>query len=78
MTPRNLQYTPSNARLGVTALLGPVACSKRRAGGRSPAGGHGPEGEIEIRQLFDLDEFGEGQAVDRARELEKDLAQKKE
>jgi hypothetical protein len=38
----------------------------------------GPEGEIEIRQLFDLDEFGEGPAVDRARELEKELAPKKE
>jgi hypothetical protein len=39
---------------------------------------HGPEGEIEIRQLFELDEFGEGPAVDRARELEKELTQKKE
>src|SRR2546430_1456287 len=38
----------------------------------------GPEGEIEIRQIFELDEFGEGQAVDRARELEKPLTQKKE
>ena len=38
----------------------------------------GPEGEIEIRQIFELDEFGEGQAVDRARELEKQLTQKKE
>ncbi|MFL5798222.1 MAG: YciI family protein [Actinomycetota bacterium] len=36
----------------------------------------GPEGEIEIRQLFELDEFDEGPAVDRARELEKELAQK--
>ena len=38
----------------------------------------GPEGEIEIRQLFELDEFGEGPAVDQARELEKELAQKQE
>ena len=38
----------------------------------------GPEGEIEIRQVFELDEFGEGPAVDRARELEKELTQKKE
>jgi hypothetical protein len=38
----------------------------------------GPEGEIEIRQLFGLDELGEGAAVDRARALEKELAQKKE
>ena len=37
----------------------------------------GPEGEIEIRQLFELDEFGEGPAVDRARELEKELTQRK-
>jgi hypothetical protein len=36
------------------------------------------EGEIEIRQLFELDEFGEGPAVDRARELDKGLAQKKD
>jgi hypothetical protein len=26
----------------------------------------GPEGEIEIRQLFELDELGEGPAVNRA------------
>jgi hypothetical protein len=38
----------------------------------------GAEGEIEIRQLFELDELGEGPAVERARELEKDLAHKKE
>ena len=38
----------------------------------------GPEGEIEIRQVFELDELGEGPAVDRARELEKELSQKKE
>jgi hypothetical protein len=39
---------------------------------------YGPEGEIETRQLFEFDEFGKGPAVDRARELEKKLAQKKE
>jgi len=38
----------------------------------------GAQGEIEIRQLFELDELGEGPAVERARELEKGLAQKKE
>jgi hypothetical protein len=38
----------------------------------------GPEGEIEVRQLFELEELGEGPAVDRARKLEEDLAQKKE
>jgi hypothetical protein len=29
--------------------------------------------EIEIRQVFELDEFGESPAVERARELEKEL-----
>lgn len=42
------------------------------------AGGeYGQEGEIEIRQIFELDEFGESPAVDRARELEKELSKKK-
>jgi hypothetical protein len=36
----------------------------------------GPEGEIEVRQLFELEELGEGPAVDRARELERELEQK--
>ncbi len=35
------------------------------------------EGEIEIRQLFELDEFGESPAIERARELERELAKKK-
>ena len=35
------------------------------------------EGEIEVRQLFELDDFGPSAAVDRARELEKELAKKK-
>jgi len=35
------------------------------------------EGEVEIRQLFELDDFEPGEAVDRARELEKKLANKK-
>jgi hypothetical protein len=34
--------------------------------------------EIEVRQIFELDEFGESPAVERARELEKDLAKNKE
>ena len=38
----------------------------------------GPEGEIEIRQVFELDEFGEGPAVQRARQLERELVQKTE
>jgi hypothetical protein len=39
--------------------------------------GEGAESEIEIRQLFELDDFGESEAIDRARELEKRLATKK-
>lgn len=42
------------------------------------AGGeYGAEGEIEIRQLFELEDFGESPSIDRARELEKELAKKK-
>ena len=33
--------------------------------------------ELEIRQIFELDEFLESPAIDRARELEKELAKKK-
>jgi hypothetical protein len=36
------------------------------------------EGEIEIRQLFEPDEFGESPAVEWARELEKERPKKKE
>lgn len=36
--------------------------------------GDGQDGEIEIRQFFELDDFCPGEAIDRARELEKDLA----
>ncbi|MGI8743565.1 MAG: YciI family protein [Bryobacteraceae bacterium] len=39
--------------------------------------GEGAEGEIEIRQLFELEDFGPSPAVDHARELEKDLARTK-
>ena len=39
--------------------------------------GEGTEGEIEIRQLFELADFGASEPVDRARELGKELAQKK-
>jgi hypothetical protein len=35
------------------------------------------ESEIEIRQVFELDDFGPSQAVDRARELGKELEKKK-
>jgi hypothetical protein len=36
--------------------------------------GEGQEGEIEIRQLFELDDFQPSEAIDRARELGKELA----
>jgi hypothetical protein len=38
---------------------------------------YGQESEIEIRQIFELEEFGEGPAIDRARELEKEVQKKK-
>jgi hypothetical protein len=38
---------------------------------------YGQESEIEIRQIFELDEFGESPAIDRARELENELQKKK-
>jgi hypothetical protein len=45
---------------------------------RAPApNGEDQEGEIEIRQLFELEDFGPGEAIDRERDLEKDLAKKK-
>jgi hypothetical protein len=36
--------------------------------------GDGQDGEIEIRPFFELDDFCPGESIDRARELEKDLA----
>jgi hypothetical protein len=39
---------------------------------------YGQESEIEIRQIFELEEFGESPAIDRARELERELKKKKE
>ena len=45
---------------------------------RAPAPhGEGEESEIEIRQLFELDDLGSSTAVDQARELEKQLARTK-
>ena len=45
---------------------------------RAPAPhGQGAEGEIEIRQLFELDDFGSSEAVDQARKLEQKLAKSK-
>ena len=39
--------------------------------------GEGAEGEIELRQLFELEDFAPSDAVEQARELEKELAKKK-
>ncbi len=45
---------------------------------RAPAPhGEGAEGEIELRQLFELEDFAPSEAIDRARELEKQLARSK-
>jgi hypothetical protein len=42
------------------------------------AGGeYGDEGEVEIRQIFELEEFGNSPAIDRARELGEELQKKK-
>ena len=42
-----------------------------------PPHGAGSEGEIELRQLFELDDFGPSPAIDEARRLEQELAKKK-
>ena len=39
--------------------------------------GEATEGEIEIRQLFELEDFGPSEAIEHERELEKELAKKK-
>jgi hypothetical protein len=44
---------------------------------RAPAPHPNQEGEIEIRQFFELDDFGPSEAVDRARELGKELKKEK-
>ena len=45
---------------------------------RAPAPhGEGQEGEIEIRQLFELEDFAPSPAIEQARELEKHLAKNK-
>jgi hypothetical protein len=38
--------------------------------------GPGKEGEIELRQFFEMEDFAPGEAVDRARELGKELKKK--
>ena len=45
---------------------------------RLPAPDDGPEGEVEIRQFFELDDFGPSEAVDHARELGKELEKRKQ
>ncbi len=42
----------------------------------APHGEHA-EGEIELRQIFEMEDFGPSEAVDRARELGKELAKQK-
>ena len=45
---------------------------------RAPAPhGESAESELELRQLFELDDFAPSQAIDDARKLEKELAKKK-
>ena len=39
--------------------------------------GETAEGEIELRQLFELDDFAPSEAVEDARKLEQELAKKK-
>jgi hypothetical protein len=39
--------------------------------------GEGAEGEIELRRLFELDDFAPSPAIDDARRLEQELARKK-
>jgi hypothetical protein len=46
---------------------------------RAPAPhGEDVDGEIEVRQIFELEEFGPSEAADRACELEKELAGRRE
>jgi hypothetical protein len=39
--------------------------------------GAAAEGEIELRQLYELDDFGPSAAIEDARKLEQELAKKK-
>jgi len=39
--------------------------------------GESQEGEIEIRQFFELEDFGPSEAIDRAREMGKELSKNK-
>ena len=44
---------------------------------RAPMDADGSDAEIEIRQLFELDDFAPGEAIDRHREIERELAKRK-
>jgi hypothetical protein len=39
--------------------------------------GESQEGEIEIRQFFELEDFGPSETIDRAREMGKELSKNK-
>jgi hypothetical protein len=82
------------ARGKQTVIDGPFAETKELIGGywliqvksreeaiewakRAPAP-HGAEGEIEIRQVFEFDDFNPSKAVDQHRELGRKLAKKKQ
>jgi hypothetical protein len=43
---------------------------------RAPMDADGQDAEIEIRQVFELDDFAPSESIDRARQLEKQLTQK--
>jgi hypothetical protein len=51
-----------------------IEWAKRVPFDADPGGG---DAEIEIRQLFELDDFAPSEAIDRARDLEKQLAKNK-
>jgi hypothetical protein len=45
---------------------------------RAPAPHEGGEGEIEVRQFFELDDFAPSEAIDHHRELAKEMEKKKQ
>ena len=38
---------------------------------------YGEDGEVEVRQLFELDDFEPGESIEKAREIEKNLSKKR-
>ena len=38
---------------------------------------YGEDGEVEVRQLFELDDFEPSESIEKAREIEKDLSKKR-